>query len=133
MEQEYNYEMIGICSHHSDYRLAWGINNQLNIQLYKSLNDYTVLNKKGECVSFHSMYHFKDEENLTEYLLIKNKNLGKFLIPENPDIDFFLFLIENHSWKTFELIEQLRNIPTVLATYAYEPEKILSAENLIFD
>jgi hypothetical protein len=133
LEQEFNFEMIGICSHHSDYRLAWSLNEKLNIQLSKSITDYTVVNKKGESVSTHSQYEFKDIENLTEYYLIKNNQLGKMLIPEKPAIDFFLFMVENHVWELPQLIQQLKSASSVLGSFVFDPREISSAENLVFD
>lgn len=132
-EQEYNFEMYGICSHHNDYRLAWGINEKLGIQLIKCDEDYVVVNKKGLKMSTHSLYEFKDEENMTEYYLIKNKNFGKFLIPEKPTIDFFIFLFENHMWDPDDLIDQLRNVPSVLGAFVFDPEEFESTQNIVFN
>jgi hypothetical protein len=83
--------------------------------------------------STHSKYYFKDEENIIEYYLIKNKNLGKFLIPEKPTIDYFLFLYENQIWEMEELIDKLRSIPSVLGVFEFDPEEIDSTEHLAFN
>ena len=80
-DQDFEFDMIGVCSHHSDYRLVWGINDGVGLQLTKCDESYIVTNKKGEVISAHSMYEFVDEENRLEYYLIKNKHNGKFLIP----------------------------------------------------
>jgi hypothetical protein len=132
-EQDYDFDMIGICSHHNDYRLAWGINELLNIQLSKASEDYVAVNKKGIRVSVHSLYEYKDEDCLTEYYLVKNKSHGKLLIPEKPSIDYFLFLFENHLVEPEELTQQLREIPSVLATFLFNPEEIHSTENIVFN
>ena len=132
-EQDYEFDMIGICSHHNDYRLAWGINELLNIQLTKADEDYVVVNKKGIRVSAHSLYEFKDVDCLTEYYLVKNKSQGKLLIPEKPSIDFFLFLFENHLIDPNELTQQLREISSVLGTFLFNPEEIQSTENIVFN
>jgi hypothetical protein len=132
-EQDYDFDMIGICSHHNDYRLAWGINERLNIQLTKAEEDYIAVNKKGVRVSEHSLYEFKDEDCLTEYYLVKNKNQGKLLVPEKPSIDYFLFLFENHLIDPDELTQQLREIPSVLGTFLFNPEEIQSTENIVFN
>lgn len=132
-EQEYNFDMIGICSHHNDYRLAWSLNERLNIQLTKSEDDYIVVNKKGLRMSEHSFYEFRDTENLTEYYLIKNKSQGKFLIPEKPAIDYFLFLFENHVLDPIELVEDLKNVSSVLGGFVFDPEEFDSTENIVFD
>ncbi len=132
-DQTYDFEMIGICSHHNDYRLAWGLNEKINIQLIKVDEDYVVASKKGVPLSNHSMYEFKDPENLIEYYLIKNKNQGKFLIPEKPSIDYFLFLFENHEWDVEDLVSELREIPSILGVFIFNPEEFSSTENLVFN
>jgi len=129
--QVYDFQMIGICSHHSDYRLAWGLNEQLKTHLEKSDVDYVCASKKG-LTSSHSKYYYKDEENIVEYYLIKNKSLGKFLIPEKPTIDYFLFLYENQIWEIDEIIDKLRSIPSVLGVFKFNPEEIDSTEYLVF-
>ena len=77
LDQDYEYEMIGICSHHNDYRLVWGINKSLSVNLFKSIEDFSISNKKGTANLAFSIYEFKDEESLHEFYLVKNKNLGK--------------------------------------------------------
>ena len=73
LDVEETYRMIGICSHHSDYRLVWGINNELNTNFIKAEKLFQIFGKKGVVVSEHSYYTFFDEENEINYYLIKNK------------------------------------------------------------
>ncbi|MFK7785662.1 MAG: IPExxxVDY family protein [Crocinitomicaceae bacterium] len=131
-EQTFDFDMVGICSHHSDYRLAWGINECLTIQLSRCEEDYIVTNKKGEAVSSHSMYEFADEENRLDYFLVKNKTHGNHLIPEKPSIDYFLFLCDNCAIEISELTKQLKTVKSILGVYPFEPEEIDSAEYLVF-
>jgi hypothetical protein len=131
-EQTFDFDMIGICSHHSDYRLAWGINQCLAIHLSRCEEDYIVTNKKGEAVSSHSMYEFADEENRLDYFLVKNKMLGNYLIPEKPSIDFFLFLCDNAVIEIDDLMRQLKSVSSILGVYPFDPEEIDSAEYLVF-
>lgn len=133
IEQVYDFEMIGICSHHNDYRLAWGLNEKLGICLTKSEEDYLVAGKKGQLASNHSKYVYQDPENLIEYYLVKNKSLGKFLIPEKPTIDYFLFIYENHLIDPEDHLASLKEVSSVLAAYLFDPEEIDSTENIIFN
>ena len=64
-EEAVEFDMIGICSHHSDYRLAWNINTSLNIHLNK-IENYLLSGKKG-IETAHSMYEFSDEEDRLTY------------------------------------------------------------------
>ena len=72
IEDELNFDMIGICSHHSDYRLAWNLNETIGIRLTK-IDGYIVSNKRGTITSNHSMYEFIDEENRLTYYMINTK------------------------------------------------------------
>lgn len=132
METSVDFDMIGICTHHSDYRLAWGINDRLNIHLTKLDEDYVTYNKKGEEVSSHSMYGFYDKENRVDLFLVKNKSQGKYLIPEANTIDYFLFICENHSVDPEDLIRKLKQVNSILGAYSFEPEELSSAQNLVF-
>jgi hypothetical protein len=132
-EQAYDFDLIGICSHHNDYRLAWSINDRLKLRLQKADENYIVVNKKGEKISEHSYYEYIDEETHIHYYLIKNKVQGKFLIPEKPSIDYFLFLYENHLLEPDDLLCELREIPSVLGGFIFAPESIGSTEYIVFN
>jgi hypothetical protein len=125
--------MIGLCSHHNDYRLAWNINDALSISLTKCSDDFIVVNKKGQRASEHSLYEYRDQENMLEYYLVKNKSFGKYLIPEKPAIDYFLFLVENHFCDPEDLLNKLRSIPSVLGGFLFEPKEFESTELLVFN
>ena len=132
IDYEIDFDLIGICSHHSDYRLAWNINEKIGLNLAKCDEDYVLTNKKGEAVSNHSMYSFEDEENRLTYYLIKNKHQGKFLIPEKPSIDYFFFLHDNIAIELDELMNDLKSVPSILGVYEFDPVEIGSAENIVF-
>lgn len=131
-DQDFDFDMIGVCSHHSDYRLVWGINDVVGLRLTKCEENYIVTNKKGEELSAHSMYEFIDEDNRLEYYLIKNKNNGKYLIPEKPSIDYFLFLNNNFAVELEDITASLKKVNSILGVYPFDPEEIESAGNLVF-
>jgi hypothetical protein len=133
LEPKEAFEMIGICSHHSDYRLAWGLNTKTELHLTRCNLEYDITNKKGEVISKHSMYEFIDEENRLEYYMIKNKVKGRYLIPEKPSIDYFLFLCNNNAIKVNDLIAELKTVNSILGAYLLLPEEIASSENLVFN
>ena len=109
------------------------INKELNLTLEKADLNFVVVNKKGQYLSEHSLYEYKDAETLTEYYLIKNKNEGKFLIPEKEEIDYFLFLCENFIDNKLEIIQKLKSVASVLAVFNFEPAEFHSTENLVFN
>ena len=132
LEPEFDFDMIGICSHHSDYRLAWSINNKLGLQLSKC-DDYLLTDRKGEIKSSHSMYEYEDANDRLNYYMIKNKCQGQFLIHEKPTIDYFLFLYDNNAVDIQGLLINLKNVPSILAVFDFIPEEIASTENLAFN
>ena len=51
-EDDYDFDLIGICSSNSDYRLCWGVNNALDLKLERA-EDYALRSKKeGEYLSY---------------------------------------------------------------------------------
>lgn len=131
LDQEIDFDMIGICSHHSDYRLAWGINQKLELHLSKCEEAYSVIDKKGN-ESSHSMYEYLDENNRLTYYMIKNKSQGNYLIPEKPSIDFFLFLCDNWAVEVSDIVIDLKAVPSVLGVYPFDPKEIVSVQNIVF-
>lgn len=132
LDADLDFDLIGICSHHSDYRLAWGINQKLFLHLSKCDEDYCVTDKKGEIVSRHSMYEYTDEVDRLVYYMVKNKSQGKYLIPEKPTVDFFLFLIDNWAVEVTDIVVELKAVPSILGVYPFDPEEISSAQNIVF-
>lgn len=132
LETSVDFELIGICSHHSDYRLVWGLNQELRLQLAKCDDLFAITNKKGQLVSEHSYYFWYDEENLVEFYLIRNKSEGKFLIPERNQIDYFLFVRDNILLDLDEMLEQIKKINSVMAAYLFDTETLPSTEQIVF-
>lgn len=131
MDDEIDFDIIGICSHQSDYRTVWEINNGGFLKLEKSDENYIVSNKKNEIVSSHSMYEFLDKENRIDYYLIKNNSFGKYLFPEKASIDYLLFLCNNHFLDPMDLILELKKIKNLIGVYFLDTDEIPSA-NTIF-
>lgn len=130
-EDDYDFDLIGICSSHSDYRLCWGINQALGIQLKKG-EDYSVLEKKnGE--HLHSFYEFYDEGEHLEYYLIKNvSNNFQCLIPEKDQIDYFLVIKNNFVKEVDSILADLKEIDSILTAFVFDPGELKSRANLQF-
>jgi hypothetical protein len=130
-ENEFDYELIGICSHHQDYRVSWELNQYAGFSFQKSESDFGNYTKKSLLLSTHSMYEYVDEEHGGHYLFIKNKSQGKFLLPELSQIDFFIFVKDHVTSEMEELVNNVRKAPTVLTAFLYAPEELKSCEQLI--
>lgn len=130
IEEDYDFELVGICSHAKDYRLSWELNKKLEFDLVKDEN--LELTVKGEKQNY-SFFSFIDDENLIEYYLINNRSENGILIPEEKRSDYFLLIrgvlregqIEDH-------IREIATIKNVLTTYKIEVENLKSKNNLLF-
>lgn len=132
-DEEVDFELIGICSPHNDYRVAWNLNNKLHIDLAKASNLYEVYSKKGLLASKHTFYKYIDEQDGVEWYLIKNKHEGKFLIPEKNQIDHFLFIRNNILLDLDEVLEKIKTLSSIVAAFSFEPDAIPSTQLIQFE
>ena len=132
LDVEETYRMIGICSHHIDYRLVWGINNELNSNFIKAENLFQIFGKKGVVVSEHSYYTFFDDENEINYYLIKNKCNNHYLIPEKVEFDYLFFICDDHYDLQINIINKLKNVSSVLTASELDTSEIKSTDNINF-
>ena len=132
IEDDFDFDLFGFCSHYTDYRACWAINEALDLRLEKSDESFMVSGKKGDVVSAHSFYEWYDEDNLINYYLIKNKNGIHFLVPELSQIDYFLVVKESGAIETDAFLSKLKQTAGVLTAFHYDPFELKSAKHLIF-
>lgn len=132
IEYDYDFTLIGISCHEKDYRIAWALNNKLNIDLKKT-DDLKIELKKNISPTLFPFYEFIDEESYREYFLIGNRGNGGMLIPEQKQVDYFLMLRGNIDTDTkSSLLKQLKDTNIVLAAYDIKPNTLESKQNLLF-
>jgi hypothetical protein len=132
LEDDFNFDIIGLCSHQGDYRVCWSINEHMGLRLKKSIEPFMVSGKNGVVNSSHSFYEWEDEDESVIYYFIQNKSMGKFLIPEKSQIDFFLVIKEAGVVDVDNLLAQLKSIPSILTAFSFDPYDLKSANKLIF-
>jgi hypothetical protein len=131
IEFDFDFSLFGISSHVANYRLAWGMNKLFEIKLER-VDDIDLsfdFNKKGN----FSLYRSDDDEIYTTFHLLSNRCDVGYLIPELKQIDFFVQYWGPMSQK--ELVsfkDELREIPSVLATIQIDPMQLKSRNNLLF-
>lgn len=132
---DFDFLLYGIVSTIPEYKIAWQINQKMNIRLEKrediklEFTDHKLL----------SISNFRFETENTTFELLKNKsNLSirsknDFVLPELRQIDFFLKIngsqVENDSE---ELLEALRKVHGVLNLIKIKVPKLKSKDNLIY-
>lgn len=131
IEEDFDFNLIGICSHIKDYRMVWELNKNLGLDLCKDSN--YELQQKSQKQS-HAFHHFCDEENLTDYFLIGNRSDAGLLIPEENKCDYLLVIKGNvlSDEEMNQLLKKINLISQVLTAYEIEVEELKSKKNLIF-
>ncbi|MGB5262941.1 MAG: IPExxxVDY family protein [Lutimonas sp.] len=149
-EYDHDYTLLGIHTPLEDFRLAFLINDKLELKLRKYKEDLDLY-LKNEKSSF-SIYIFDDTHKMMTWSLITNKNITKetsisqsgnlfddppiqsYLIPEKKQVDFFLKMDSQLAYEeTKELINKIKTINQIVTLYTIDPNDLKSRDNLIFE
>jgi len=131
LDEDFDFDLIGICSSFTDYRLCWGINKTLSINLER-IEDYSMQNKK-DGKFFFSFYEYFNESTEENFFLIKNQSYNfKKLITEQDKIDYFLIIKNNYEIEIDNLLMKLKALDSVLTAFSFDVEALKSKSNLIF-
>ena len=128
---DFDFSLFGVSSHVANYRLAWGMNKLFEIDLER-VDDVDLSfgsNKRGN----FSLYRFEDEESYITFHLLSNRCDAGYLIPELKQIDYFIQYwgpMSHSELSSFR--EELRKIPSVLASVQIDPMDLKSRNNLLF-
>ncbi len=115
-----SYALWALSSTVPDYRLAWLINNHLQISLQR---DNLVQGKEG--LTF-AMFTADDTPSVLKYTLISNKNTqeGSILFADYHTVDFFLKISGTTTQEELDKIrKKLKTIPEVSACIPISSEK----------
>jgi hypothetical protein len=110
----YDFDLLGIISPLKGYKMAWEINNCLDVKLVKD-KDLCISFKKGIDQYFSQFSHSGEAWVLK---LFRNKPLESDqsktpLVPEFPHYDFILLTQSDDTTKSNRLQQVLRLIPSV--------------------
>lgn len=149
-EYDHDYTLLGIHTPLEDFRLAFLLNDKLELKLRKYKEDLDLY-LKNEKSSF-SIYIFDDTHKMMTWSLITNKNITKetsisqsgnlfddppiqsYLIPEKKQVDFFLKMDSQLAYEeTKELINKIKTINQIVTLYTIDPNDLKSRDNLIFE
>ncbi|WP_320813962.1 IPExxxVDY family protein [Flavobacterium sp.] len=143
-----DYELIAIHTSIEDYRLAYFLNKELNIQLCKNNLNIAIETHEGKSAFNH--YFFDDKKTDIQWSLIENKTsinstnkksvgifenmeVNVYLLPEYKKADFLL-KIENVDsfFKIEEVTKKIESISQVSMSYLLDIDNLKSKNNLIF-
>lgn len=131
LDDDFSFDLIGICSSNADYRLTWGINKGLSIALQKDEDLSLHVKKEGD--HLYSFYSYYDELEHIEYYLVKNlSNNYRRLIPEKDQVDYFLVIKNNYTLEINDILMSLKRIESILTAFIFDPNELKSKSNLVF-
>jgi hypothetical protein len=135
VEYEYNFDLYGIISVARDYKLAWLINQALDLHLVKVKDVEISFISKQKLVISNYLY----ETEHTQLRLLKNKSEVKesdkmnYLIPELNRFDYFIMKTGAlGDYSDSDLINRIQNIKEIQYIVNLDIEMLKSKENLIF-
>ena len=123
LDDEQPFEVYGISTAFADYRLTWELNQMLGIHLEKEQQRFELFVPKLKAQHAFSYFSYEDQELLTRFFLIKNKQDQQLLQADRPMIDYFLVLKDNFSHESAVLLEQLRKINGIVAVFDFNYEE----------
>ncbi len=131
LDDDFSFDLIGICSSNADYRLTWGINKGLSIALHKDEDLSLHVKKEGD--HLFSFYSYYDEFEHIEYYLVKNvSNNYRHLIPEKNQVDYFLVIKNNFTLEINDILASLKRVESILTAFIFDPDELKSKANLVF-
>jgi len=129
LDEEIEFPILGISTALNDYRLAWLLNENLDLSFQKENNVFTLPNKKKELKSYEYYLH-QNEDDLSKFILVKNIQQGSVLFSDSEKLDFFLVLRENYIHPIEELIRDLRMINGIVAIFPFSSSEFEFSEYL---
>jgi hypothetical protein len=129
----YEFELLGFVAPIKDYKMAWVINNCLNIRLIKT-NDFELNFLDDSALKISQFIIEKDHGYIQ---LLKNRSVNDngnvhYLIPELKIMDYFLLLQDlTFDLNIYTYIEQLSKSNFIQNVVKLDVDKIKSKENLL--
>ncbi len=128
IEEEYDFEIIGVSSHEKDYRLAWSLNKQMGWRLVR-IQDAVAEGKRS--TTQHARFRWVHPVDHTVFTLIDNKTPEGTFMPDMAQFDYIL-KVEQPSESTMEaLFNELRETKLVLAFQLQNVDKLKFKSNLL--
>lgn len=148
---DHEYTLVAIHSQLEDYRLAYFLNQNLNLLLQKEQKKVVIKSKFGDI--FFSKFSFENEELDMIWTLIQNKNeivttnstpnlfatktlqseTNVYLLSELKNVDYLL-KIENpiYNFDFSTVLNKISTINEVMTTCIIPNQNLISKNNLIF-
>lgn len=128
-----DFRLVGLICPLKPHKLAWTLNKSLNLDLERQ-KDHIVPEKEK---ANYQYVHFLHQTEVTTIRLLKNKSAEEgaskwLLVPEHPRFDYILFIESGEHGKETEIMEQMKNIPTIELSAFLPLASLKRKENFMF-
>lgn len=137
LEIEYHYDFLlfGLIAPHKEYKVAWTLNQLLNIDLASS-SDIEIKYKNKSSLKFCSYLY---ETDYITFRLLRNKAIESekiakpYLLPELKEYDYFLVVEGDEDILDRQIIKKpLKESNLFTYIEEFDAQALKSKENLIF-
>lgn len=151
-EETLDFQLFAIHTSLEDFRLAYFLNQKLQLRLAKNPEEIRTSQKKAS--SFFPRFTYEDLKNEVYYDLVANENESalqqdnattglfaenafttrNYLVPEYKKVHFFLRIdsCSEHIVSPAKILSELKTISWVSTAYSVDPNNLKSKNNLIF-
>jgi len=147
----YDFTLIAIHGSLEPYYVAYLLNKNIGLRLYRSREDLFISNLDEE--ASYPLFEFKDVHQYIDYYVFSNKTkvevqvkavVGLFesektlkttyFIPEMPQVDYFIKVVEDgNAFAKAKTIKILNQIPQIVTAYEVDVSSLKTKEHLIFE
>ena len=140
-----SFALVAVHTTLQDYRLAYGLNQGLNLKLKRARKNFDLAEHKSfpyfewEDVKRDIFWVLISNYSCEQQLLVNNdlfQNEATFikprLIPEYKDVDYLLKIESENLGNVDEFVKKIASLPQIMASYEVKTDKLKSKNNLIF-
>lgn len=144
---EDNYTLIGIHTALEDFKLAYLLNNNLDIHFSRA--NFSLDFESKESKASFSIYEYINEEYDFDWYLIANSfteekrnemdtlafaaETKTYLIPEKKRVDYFIKIVgESNQELIYKTVDKIKKINQVVTSYTVDTSTLKSKDFLIF-
>lgn len=135
IDYDYDFFLLGIVSAAKEYKLAWKLNNALNIKLVKQ-EDIVIPQMGGRDLYISNLLYETENSRIR---LISNRSMAddseekSNLLPELQNFThFFVLQDESESFDQTEIVDIIKKLDATDYVVSIAPEKLKNKDNLIF-
>jgi len=130
IEDNYDFDLIGISSHEKDYRLVWAMNKRM---LWRMARIAEISMSQKDVTSLHGQFRFEHPIEQTVITLIDNKTQDGYFMQELQQFDYLLKIEGERKNCDDAFYKKLRSTPFVLTAFVLQIDKLKTKQNLLYE